>query len=278
MLFFDGKKRYLSDIGFQRTQRGCRSMWSGQAVGQGWIQVGELGLAFVLSALIGIEREIRQKSAGLRTYTLVGFASALIMLVSKYGFMNILDVNRVVVDPSRIAAQIVSGIGFIGGGLIFVRRDNVRGLTTAAIVWLTAAVGMACGAGLPILAIVVTIVHFVIVFAFPHVVVRLPRSRWSPSPLQLTYEDGKEVLREVLMLCTQEGFAVSRVKIERESSDPGLADAHADGRDDQAAPPRAVTVILAVQGVRSVSKLAAKLVNIDGVVAVEAGDANVPTD
>jgi putative Mg2+ transporter-C (MgtC) family protein len=200
------------------------------------------------------------------------------MLVSKYGFMNILDVNRVVVDPSRIAAQIVSGIGFIGGGLIFVRRDNVRGLTTAAIVWLTAAVGMACGAGLPILAIVVTIVHFVIVFAFPHVVVRLPRSRWSPSPLQLTYEDGKEVLREVLMLCTQEGFAVSRVKIERESSDPGLADAHADGRDDQVAPPRAVTVILAVQGVRSVSKLAAKLVNIDGVVAVEAGDANVPTD
>jgi putative Mg2+ transporter-C (MgtC) family protein len=253
-------------------------MWSGQVVGQGWIQVGELGLAFLLSALIGIEREIRQKSAGLRTYTLVGFASALIMLVSKYGFMNILDVNRVVVDPSRIAAQIVSGIGFIGGGLIFVRRDNVRGLTTAAIVWLTAAVGMACGAGLPILAIVVTAVHFVIVFAFPHVVVRLPRSRWSPSPLQLTYHDGKEVLREVLMLCTQEGFAVSRVKIEREPADPDHADAQAAVHDGQVAPPRAVTVILAVQGVRSVSKLAAKLANIDGVVAVEAGDANVPTD
>src|ERR1700722_9395317 len=122
----------------------------GELAGQGWLQIGELAMAFVLSALIGVEREIRQKSAGLRTYTLVGFASALIMLVSKYGFGDILS-ERVVLDPSRIAAQIVTGIGFIGGGLIFVRRDNVRGLTTAAIVWLTAAVGMACGAGLPLL-------------------------------------------------------------------------------------------------------------------------------
>jgi putative Mg2+ transporter-C (MgtC) family protein len=117
----------------------------GELAGQGWLQIGELGLAFVLSALIGIEREIRQKSAGLRIYTLVGFAAALIMLVSKYGFGDVLS-ERVVLDPSRIAAQIVTGIGFIGGGLIFVRRDSVRGLTTAAIVWLTAAVGMACGA------------------------------------------------------------------------------------------------------------------------------------
>jgi putative Mg2+ transporter-C (MgtC) family protein len=98
-------------------------MLLGQPMGQGWYQLAELGLAFVLSASIGLEREVRQKSAGLRTYTLVGFSSALIMLVSKYGFTNILDSGRVVLDPSRIAAQIVSGIGFIGGGLIFVRKD-----------------------------------------------------------------------------------------------------------------------------------------------------------
>jgi putative Mg2+ transporter-C (MgtC) family protein len=107
-------------------------MWIGQMPGQGWLQLGELGLAFVLSALIGLEREIRQKSAGLRTYTLLGFSAALIMLVSKYGFTNVLEFNRVVLDPSRIAAQIVTGIGFIGGGLIFVRRGSVRGLMTAA--------------------------------------------------------------------------------------------------------------------------------------------------
>jgi len=117
----------------------------GEPLGQSWVQLAELALAFILSASIGLEREIRQKSAGLRTYTLVGFSSALVMLVSKYGFTDILESGRVVLDPSRIAAQIVSGIGFIGGGLIFVRKDIVRGLTTAAIVWLTAAVGMACG-------------------------------------------------------------------------------------------------------------------------------------
>src|SRR6202789_1333176 len=190
-------------------------MWIGQLAGQGWIQVGELGLAFVLSALIGLEREIRHKSAGLRTYTLVGFAAALIMLVSKYGFTNILINDRIVLDPSRIAAQIVSGIGFIGGGLIFVRRDSVRGLTTAAIVWLTAAIGMACGAGLPILALAVTGGHFIVVFGFPLIATRLPRSRWTPSLLQVSYEDGREILRDVLVRCTQHGFTVSSLQVER---------------------------------------------------------------
>src|SRR5580658_4496307 len=109
-------------------------MLFGEPIGQSWIQLSELALAFVLSALIGLEREIRQKSAGLRTYTLVGVSSALIMLVSKYGFTDILENGRVVVDPSRVAAQIVSGIGFIGGGVIFVRKDLVRGLTTGGAV------------------------------------------------------------------------------------------------------------------------------------------------
>jgi predicted nucleic acid-binding protein len=109
-------------------------MLFGEPIGQSWLQLSELALAFVLSALIGLEREIRQKSAGLRTYTLVGVSSALIMLVSKYGFTDILENGRVVVDPSRVAAQIVSGIGFIGGGVIFVRKDLVRGLTTGGAV------------------------------------------------------------------------------------------------------------------------------------------------
>ena len=133
--------------------------------GQDWEQVGELGLAFGLSALIGLERELRQKPAGLRTLTIVGFASALFMLISKYGFFDVAGPG-VSIDPSRIAAQVVSGLGFIGGGLVFVRRDAVRGLTTAAVVWLTAAVGMAAGAGLPLLAVLVTVGHFVIVYGF----------------------------------------------------------------------------------------------------------------
>jgi len=88
--------------------------------GQGPQRFIELGAAFLLSAIIGLEREIRHKSAGLRTYTVVGTAAALFMLISNYGFMNVSSEGRVVLDPSRVAAQIVTGIGFIGAGLIFV--------------------------------------------------------------------------------------------------------------------------------------------------------------
>src|ERR1700744_322073 len=122
---------------------------TGMLTGQGWLQAGELGAALLLSACIGLEREVRQKNAGLRTHTLVGLGAALFMLISKYGFSDVIETQRIVLDPSRMAAQIVSGIGFIGAGLIFVRRDSVRGLTTAASVWLTAAVGAAARASLP---------------------------------------------------------------------------------------------------------------------------------
>jgi putative Mg2+ transporter-C (MgtC) family protein len=267
--------------------------------GQGWLQIVELAVAFALSALIGLEREIRHKSAGLRTYTLVGFSAALIMLVSKYGFMNILSNNRVVLDPSRIAAQIVTGIGFIGGGLIFVRRDSVRGLTTAAIVWLTAAVGMACGAGLLILAFVVTAGHFLVVLGFPLIAARLPRSRWAPSLLQIAYEDGRDVLRDVLQICTQRGFSVSRVQVERpqsatvrrESIAGSDRDVFGSGRgtasleempskDPQGGgkDTRTVTVILEIQGTGIVSELVAMLADIPGMRGVNAGDVNVATE
>jgi putative Mg2+ transporter-C (MgtC) family protein len=135
--------------------------------GQGLKQLLELGTAFLLSAAIGLEREVRHKSAGLRTYTLVGTTAALFLLVSKYGFMDVLAKELVVLDPSRVAAQIVSGIGFIGAGLIFVQGDRVKGLTTAATVWLVTAVGMACGAGLLLLALAVTLAYFAVAFLFP---------------------------------------------------------------------------------------------------------------
>jgi putative Mg2+ transporter-C (MgtC) family protein len=259
----------------------------GEPIGQSSLQLAELALAFILSASIGLEREIRQKSAGLRTYTLVGFSSALVMLVSKYGFTNILESGRVVLDPSRIAAQIVSGIGFIGGGLIFVRKDIVRGLTTAATVWLTAAVGMACGAGLPILAIAVTFGHFVVVFVFPAIERRLPKSRWAPSTLQISYQDGRGVLREVLASCTRSEFAVSRVQVERDPSLEAGA-ARTPGHEilipEEAvgghwAPQKGiVTLRVEVRGAKSVARLAERLSEIDGVTSVHAGDGNLSSD
>ena len=182
--------------------------------GQGLKQIGELALAFGLFSLIGLEREWRQKSAGLRTHTLVGIGAALFVLVSKYGFTDVLG-PHVTLDPSRVAAQVVSGLGFIGGGLIFVRRDSVRGLTTAAIVWLDAAIGMACGAGLVILAIFATVAHFVVVFGFRWISDRMPRSPALGFGLQIVYEDGRGILREVLARCTELGFTIERIAAKR---------------------------------------------------------------
>jgi putative Mg2+ transporter-C (MgtC) family protein len=153
--------------------------------GQGTKQFLELGAAFLFSALIGLEREIRHKSAGLRTYTVVGTTAALFLLISKYGFMDVLSTGRVVLDPSRVAAQVVTGIGFIGAGLIFVRGDSVRGLTTAATAWMVTAIGMACGAGLLWLAASVTFAYFVIALLFPLLLRMLPG---SPSPAEQSDE------------------------------------------------------------------------------------------
>ncbi len=140
--------------------------------GQGVQQFIELGVAFALSAAIGLEREIRNKSAGFRTYTIVGTAAALFMLISKHGFTDVLVEDMVVLDPSRVAAQIVTGIGFIGAGLIFVRQKQVQGLTTAATVWLVTAIAMACTSGLLLLAIAVTCAYFVVAFGFPVILSR----------------------------------------------------------------------------------------------------------
>jgi putative Mg2+ transporter-C (MgtC) family protein len=218
-----------------------------------WDLLWRLGLALALSSAIGVEREMRQKSAGMRTYTLVGVGAALFVLVSIYGFSDTLERGQTVLDPSRVAAQIVSGIGFIGGGLIFVRRDAVRGLTTAAGVWLTAAIGMAAGAGLAVLATAGTAVYLLVAYGYPQITQRLPRSRGRPVALRVTYLDGRGILRGVLAACTDAGFAIA-----------DLVTRSVDGDA------RAVAVQLELRGNGSVGDLASELDAIDGVLAVSA--------
>ncbi|HEY1706491.1 MAG TPA: MgtC/SapB family protein [Trebonia sp.] len=240
---------------------------AGPPGGQGWRQVGELGLALVLSACIGVEREIRQKNAGLRTYSLVGLGSALFVLVSKYGFSDVLEPGRIVLDPSRVAAQIVSGVGFLGAGLIFVKRDSVRGLTTAAGVWVTAAIGAAAAAGLPVLALEATAAYLIVIAtAFPALARRLPRSSADASALRIRYPDGRGVLRRLLETATSQGFAIDDVSAETFDRDPSPADGY--GTRDAA---RMVEVRLHVHGKSSVNELAAALSELDGVDAVLAG-------
>ena len=223
--------------------------------GQGWTQLGALALAFALSSIIGLERELRHKSAGLRTHTLVGVGAALFVLVSKYGFSDV-KTGTVILDPSRVAAQIVSGIGFIGGGLIFVRGDLVRGLTTAAIVWMTAAVGMACGAGLALLAVAVTGGHFLVVLGYTFLEQRLHRFRGRDAALHVTYVDGRDLLADILAECHRRGAVVTRVETER---------AAADGMP-------AATLYVRDRG--SVGELVLSLDRLDGVLAVAGGSLN----
>lgn len=233
----------------------------GEPTGQGWEQIGELATALFLSAAIGMEREIRQKSAGVKTHALVGMGAALFVLVSKYGFTDVLVTGKVVLDPSRVAAQIVSGIGFIGGGLIFVRRDSVKGLTTAAVVWLTAAIGAACGAGLPVLALAVTVGHFIVVLGFSPLVRHLPRSRFAQSSVEVTYEDGRGLLRTVLAGVTGRGFTVASLGTQTPQ----------DGGSGRA---REIGLTLDLRGGGSVDELVTALSEIDGVLAVRTSDTN----
>ena len=230
--------------------------------GQGWLQLGELTLALVLSALVGLEREIRQKSAGLRTHTLVGVAAALFMLISKYGFMDELSAYRIVLDPSRVAAQVVSGIGFIGGGLIFMRRDVVRGLTTAASVWLTAALGMACGAGLIVLALATTAGHFLIMLAFPKIAQRFRKTARTDTGLCVSYENSS-LLAEILLACSRARFSIDHVRIDNQDVIDGFHD-NGDSEHD-ARLHQATTLTMRVKGKRPISDLITRLSALEGV-------------
>lgn len=112
-------------------------------------EIMRLLVAAALGAIIGFERERGDRAAGLRTHALVCTASALVMLVSAYGFTDMASVyhGAMRLDPSRMAAQVVSGVGFLGAGTIILRKNAVRGLTTAASIWMVAGIGLACGTG-----------------------------------------------------------------------------------------------------------------------------------
>ena len=116
-----------------------------------------LFVAGAMGVLIGLEREYRAKEAGYRTHFLVALGSALMMIVSQYGFTAVLKTDLIRVDPSRIAAQVVSGIGFIGAGTIILQKQIVRGLTTAAGIWATSGIGLAVGAGMYAIGIAATL-------------------------------------------------------------------------------------------------------------------------
>lgn len=123
-----------------------------------------LGLALAFGIVIGIEREVRAQPAGMRTMALISLGSCLFMLLSMFGFEELQGQPHIQIDPSRVASYVVAGIGFLGGGSIFLNqaKDRVRGLTTAATVWVVAAIGLACGTGMLLIALITTILSLLV--------------------------------------------------------------------------------------------------------------------
>ncbi|MCK9573245.1 MAG: MgtC/SapB family protein [Candidatus Omnitrophica bacterium] len=138
------------------------------------ITITRIVLAGVLGGIIGLEREKKGRNAGLRTHILVCTGSSLIMLVSLYMFE--MYQGRVPVDPSRIAAGVVTGIGFLGAGTIMAGNDGVKGLTTAASIWISSGIGLAVGCGFFSAAVVATVVTFITLAFLKHVEKKLEQS------------------------------------------------------------------------------------------------------
>ena len=167
-------------------------------------------LAVVLGFAIGYERKLRYKEAGIRTHTIVCAGSALIMVVSKYGFGDSIEA-----DASRVAAQIVSGIGFLGAGIIIYRKHEIHGLTTAAGVWATSGVGMAAGAGLYIVAAGATVILIAVQCLF-HMNCKLFRTK-KYFQIKICFMNGGEECGKVKELFQTDRF--NRLVIERKGKE-----------------------------------------------------------
>lgn len=173
-----------------------------------------LSLALILGTLIGIERERGERAAGLRTHALVALGSCLIMIVSAFGFADILGTQNVILDPSRIAAQVISGIGFLGAGTILLRKEIIKGLTTAASIWVVAAIGLACGAGLLVEALITTGFTIIVLTLFRslrHRLHRLPEA----LPLRIKVTAVNEtLLRRVYETCVHAGATIDMLEVQ----------------------------------------------------------------
>ena len=181
------------------------------------IFVIRLLVATAMGAAIGLEREYHAKEAGLRTHLLVALGSCLFMILSIYGFDFMLGRDHVSFDPSRIAAQVVTGIGFIGAGTIILQKQVVRGLTTAAGLWVTAAIGLACGNGMYWVALVATAIVLV---SLGLINVFLPN--FSQRDRQITFlVSDYHVLTEILESLRKENISVMNYEMHKDAEENG---------------------------------------------------------
>jgi len=187
-----------------------------------WEQISQLeimlrlGLAMVLGGLIGLERERLDRAAGFRTHALVAVASALIMIVSTYGFPATSREAGGGLDPSRMAAQVVSGVGFLGAGVIILRGNTVRGLTTAATIWAVAGLGLAAGGGLYIPAVGATAFMLLIQAGLRPLESRMFAHRAHRHRILIQIKDGSEALSNIQQLMHTAQIRISSVQFEHD--------------------------------------------------------------
>lgn len=170
-----------------------------------------LSLALVLGGAIGIEREYRAKEAGFRTHFLVALGSALFCVVSQFGFGFDLK------DSSRVAAQVVSGIGFLGAGTIIFQKNVVRGLTTAAGLWVTAAIGLACGTGMYLAATIATVM---VLFGLEVINALIPQL--GSTVVDLSFSASSiESIRQLIAKMRHDGMDVRSYEIKERRTSQG---------------------------------------------------------
>ena len=174
-----------------------------------WDFILRLFVAGILGAVVGLDREYRAKEAGYRTHFLVSLGSALIMVVSQYGFQDVILENSVSLDPSRVAAQVVSGIGFIGAGTIIIQKQFVRGLTTAAGIWMVAALAVGSGMyGLGIAATLLTLAGLELLSV-------IFKSIGMRSSLVVFSTSDKEAINRIARVIYEKGFLLVSYDMKR---------------------------------------------------------------
>jgi len=195
-----------------------------------------LGFATLAGMAIGLNRDLRNKPVGMRTLGLVSLGSALVVLsCTGYGSLHY-EQDAV----SRVIQGILTGIGFLGAGVIFVRRNIISGLTTAASVWVTAAVGMACGAGMPVLAALTVALYLLAVTLLTALIRRLPSQQRS-EVYRVRYTDGRGVLRDILQAATDAGYGMALSETRRDRTHDGyVVDAKIEFTHGKQRPPESI--------------------------------------
>ncbi len=186
-----------------------------------------LGVALALGAVVGFEREQKEHAAGLRTLALVSLGCALFTIISAYGFLQLLTIPHTTLDPTRIASYIVAGIGFLGGGTIFLSRQNekVKGLTTAATIWVVAAVGIACGVGMILVALVTTLMTLFILFLLPlgeRVILPPPSSNIRYLHIKSASISG-QFISDIYETCTRNKISIEKLTVISEQEEEEIA-------------------------------------------------------